>query len=273
MRATARQDVHGSSRHRRAAFGRFVGEVRVPPAPLTFGRLFGEVALEMRVLVLAGVPFGVVVAGLGSRLAMLVLRLTSPDSVRGVLSDDGFEIGRVTLSGTYNLLGLGATVGVLGAGLYRMVAPWLLGPQWFRHVTVGLGCGAVVGSMLLHSDGIDFHVLTPTWLAMGLFIALPFVFGACIGPVVERVGRPGSWTAEGRHGWVVAAALLIAFPTTLFAFVFVVPLVVVVVAVRDVEPVRRLRAAPAYGLVVRGLWLGTAILGLIALVEDVTAIT
>jgi hypothetical protein len=72
----------------------------------------------MWVVVMAGIPTGVVVAGVGSRLAMLLLRLTSSSSVGGVSSDDGFEIGRFTLGGTYNLLLLGAAVGVIGAVAY-----------------------------------------------------------------------------------------------------------------------------------------------------------
>ena len=47
---------------------------------------------------------------------MLVLRLTSSRFTRGVVSDDGFVIGRDALGGTYNLLVLGAVVGVIGAG-------------------------------------------------------------------------------------------------------------------------------------------------------------
>ena len=153
-----------------------------PPASVC-----GEVSERLWVLIVAGIPTGVLVAGVGSRLAMLVLRLTSPDEVVGVTSDDGFEIGRFTLGGTFNLLMLGATVGVIGAAAYRAVAPWLLGPTWFRRCTVAAGTGAVVGSMLIHAGGIDFRVLTPTWLAVGLFVALPALFGAVIGVVVDRV--------------------------------------------------------------------------------------
>src|SRR6476660_3821704 len=90
-----------------------------------------ELLETLRIVVVAGLSVGIVVIGLGSRLAMLLLRLTSPDSVIGVTSDDGFEIGRVTLAGTYNLLLIGATVGFIGAVAYVAVAPWLLGPTWF----------------------------------------------------------------------------------------------------------------------------------------------
>ena len=55
---------------------------------------------QVRSLVVAGISTGVVVVGVGSRLAMFVLRLTSPDNAHGVVNDDGFVIGQVTLSGT-----------------------------------------------------------------------------------------------------------------------------------------------------------------------------
>jgi hypothetical protein len=119
----------------------------------------------LRVLVVAGVSVGIVVIGLGSRLAMFALRLTSPDDVVGVVSDEGFLIGRITLSGTYNLLVIGAAVGVIGAAACVAVAPWLIGPNWFRRLTVGLTAGALVGSLLIHSDGKDFTALGPLWLA------------------------------------------------------------------------------------------------------------
>src|SRR6266540_187718 len=80
------------------------------------------VLAEMRVLIVGGVPVGVLIAGVGSRLAMLLLRLTSSHRVRGRLSDDGFVIGRVSLAGTYNLMVLGAAVGIIGAACYRLVA-------------------------------------------------------------------------------------------------------------------------------------------------------
>ncbi|MBT8242034.1 MAG: hypothetical protein KJN63_12490, partial [Acidimicrobiia bacterium] len=170
----------------------------------------GEIGERLWVLIVAGIPIGVVVAGAGSRLAMYVLRLTSPDTVRGRISDDGFEIGRFTLSGTYNLLVLGAAVGVVGAAAYRSVAPWLLGPVWFRRFTVAAASGAVVGSMLVHADGIDFHVLEPLWLAVGLFVALPAAFGAAIAMGVDRVAERG--VRHGWRGWVLPVLLVVGFP-------------------------------------------------------------
>ena len=115
-----------------------------------------EYADLVRVVVLVGVPVGALAIGLGGRLAMLLLRLTSPSDVIGVTSDDGFEIGRFTLAGTYNLVNVGVAVGLIGALACVAVSPWLIGPAWFRATTVGLTAGALVGSMIIHADGVDF---------------------------------------------------------------------------------------------------------------------
>jgi hypothetical protein len=232
----------------------------------------GEVLERFRVLVVAGISVGALVVGVGSRLAMFVLRLTSPDQVRGRTSDDGFIIGRFTLSGSYNLLLLGAAIGIIGAAAYRAVAPWLLGPTWFRRFTTAAASGAVVGSMLVHADGIDFQLLKPLWLAIGLFVALPAVFAIAIGVAVDRVAAPDSWTTVGRRRWVLPVLLIAAFPPALF--ILVPALLVLSVWV----PARRSLSAAGdvpwvLGLAVRGVWLAIAVGGIVALMGDIGDLT
>lgn len=230
-----------------------------------------DIGEALRVLVVAGIPVGVLVAGIGSRLAMLLLRLTSTD-VTGIESDDGFTIGEVTLSGTYNLLIIGAAVGIIGAGAYQWVRPWLLGPTWFRRLTLGAGAGAVVGSLLIHADGIDFVVLTPTWLAIGLFIALPALFGVLIGPAVDRVEQPTSWTARRRTRWLLPILLVAAFPPSLTLLAVAAVIVAVWFAVRSAAFVEWIREARWFGYAIRAFWLFIAVAGLMALVGDVNDI-
>ena len=239
---------------------------------MTTSRFTRDLGEGLRLLVVAGIPVGVVVAGIGGRLAMLLLRLTSPDAVRGVQSDDDFTIGQVTLAGTYNLLLLGAAIGIIGAAVYQWVRPWLLGPWWFRRLTVALGSGVVVGSLLVHADGIDFVVLEPTWLAIGLFIALPAVFGLAIGSAVDRIGRPESWSTRGWKRWVLPFMLVALFPPVLFVLVLATAVLAVWLMIRPLEAVDWLRASTGNGVVVRALWLGIAVLGLVALRNDITAI-
>lgn len=65
----------------------------------------------------AGGAGGALVGGVGGRLAMFLLRLTSDSAVRGLESDDGFVIGRFDLVSTLSLLVLttvlGASVGLI----------------------------------------------------------------------------------------------------------------------------------------------------------------
>jgi len=227
---------------------------------------------ELVLLALAGISTGVVVAGVGSRLAMLILRLTSHPRVIGVQSDDDFTIGRFTLSGTYNLLLLGAAFGVIGAAVYQWVRPWLIGPQWFRYVTVGVACGSVVGSMLIHADGIDFRALTPTWFAIGLFVALPFLFGLAICWTVDRLDRDGSFARRGRARWIVAGILAVLFPITLILLGIALLVLIAWVPARDAWHAEGNSPPAALTFIVRGVWLGIAVLGLIALVNDIREI-
>ena len=229
---------------------------------------YGEELIELlRICVVAGVPVGILVIGLGSRLAMFVLRVTSPDYVVGMTSDDGFEIGRITLSGTYQLLALGALVGVIGALAYVAVAPWLIGPGWFRRLTVGVTAGALVGSLVIVPGGIDFTFLEPTWLAVALFVGLPVVSGMVLTLAVDVVAAPESWTVRGRTAWLLPVILLALVPPA----ALVIAPVFLVVAV--LLPLRRLFFAPLFGsrlgrLAVRAAFFLIPVLSFMALGQD-----
>jgi hypothetical protein len=235
--------------------------------------LASTVAEQLRVLIVAGISVGALVAGLGSRLAMLALRLTSPDTVIGVQSDDDFTIGRFTLSGTYNLLLLGAVVGILGVVVYQCVSPWLIGPRWFRRFTIAAAAGAVVGSMLIHSDGIDFRLLTPKWFAIALFILLPALFAAAIGVSVDWVSSARSRSTRDRRRWIVPIVCVGLFPPTLILLAMCACVYLAWVAARDHIGLQRVIGTRAGGYLVRACWLAVATIGLVALIGDVRALS
>jgi hypothetical protein len=124
--------------------------------------------------------------------------------------------------------------------------------------------------MLIHADGIDFRVLEPTWLAIGLFVAFPALFGAIIGAVVDRVSAAPA--PPGWRRWGVPILLVAAFPST------IVMVGIAAVALAAWVPVRRGLYStgglpqPA-GLGIRAVWLLIALAGLAALVGDVRALT
>jgi hypothetical protein len=198
---------------------------------------------------------------------MLILRLTSPDHVKGVTSDDGFTIGQVTLGGTYNLIVIGAAVGVIGAAAYVAVRRWLVGPLWLRRASVGATSGVLVGSMLVHADGVDFTVLEPLWLAVSLFVLLPVVVGVALAVVVDRVSSPDSWTARGRARWALPVALVILVAP---AIAVIAPVVLVMAGLLIVaRALRQPLDDSALGrMAVRAGFAVIPALGLIALGQD-----
>lgn len=231
---------------------------------------YGEELLELlRIATVAGVSVGILVIGLGSRLAMLVLRITSPHYVVGMESDDGFEIGRLTLSGSYQLLALGAVVGVIGALGYVAVAPWLIGPGWFRRLTVGLTAGALVGSLVIVPGGVDLTFLQPTWLAVALFVGLPVVTGIAMTVVVDLVASPASWTGRGRTAWMLPVVLLVMVPPAILALLPVAAIVAALLPVRRsyLLPLLRSRSGT---LAVRSAFLVIPVLSFMSLGQDLT---
>jgi hypothetical protein len=193
----------------------------------------------------AGALAGFVVGGIGGRLAMLLLRLTSPEDVLGVTSDDGFEIGVVSAD-TFQLLlataMLGGINGVLYAAVRTALPERLRLPLWVA-LAVTLG-----GATIVHEEGVDFTLLEPAGLAIALFVVLPGVAAAPVVLLVERWGDGEPWASRRLTLGVCLAALAGTFALGVAAIVAAGAL-----AVRQVglgEPVRALgKVAVQLGLV------------------------
>ena len=152
-------------------------------------------ARRLGAITAVGVVLGVLVGGVGGRLAMLLLARLNP-LASGVTSDDGFTIGQFTVADTLNLLLAGAFLGLLGAGSYALVRGLLIGPRWFQVLSISLGPATVVGAAIVHTDGVDFQLLHPTWLAIALFVAIPALYCALLTLIVEPLLREDSWWAR-----------------------------------------------------------------------------
>ena len=164
-----------------------------------------------------GAAAGLVWGGIGGRIAMRVVLLTSDEHVRGLTSDDGFEIG--TFSGaTIVLLILTTIVGGMAGfvvGIIRMVAS---GPTWVVAVGTSLAAASIAGSIIVHTDGVDFRLLDPLWLAVGLFVLIPGLWGATVVFVTEGLlhshhgtGLPTPVNRRywGATGWIFLVAITI----------------------------------------------------------------
>jgi hypothetical protein len=169
-------------------------------------------ARTLSVLTLVGGACGAFVVGILGRLAMLLLAALNP-AATGVTSDDGFVMGQFTLSGSAQLALAGMEFGVIGAAFYVAVRGLLIGPPWFRLLSISLGPAVVTGAIVVHTDGVDFQILDPVWLATALFIALPAAYVALLHLLGERVldrwRPPKTLVAIGFAPWVLL------FPVTL----------------------------------------------------------
>jgi hypothetical protein len=148
--------------------------------------------------VAGGFITGLAIGGVGGRLAMLVLRLTSDPSLHGATTDDGFTIGVVSGETSF-LLGTTALIGALGGVLYLIGRGWF--PERARPWASAGVFGAAGAAFAIRPDGLDFTLLSPLWLAIAMFIALPVAYGVALSWLVERFltrnafGRPGALVA------------------------------------------------------------------------------
>jgi hypothetical protein len=157
-------------------------------------------------IVAAGLGVGVLVGGVLGRLLMYVL-IRLNDGARGLVSDDGFEMGRFTLSGSLNLVVVGATLGAVGGVVYAGARHLTFGPEWWRLTSIVLGAALPVGALGVHTDGVDFRVLDPPELAVAFFVLLPGLYGLLLRLIVEpRLPPPApSWQRLEILRWVLRA--------------------------------------------------------------------
>jgi hypothetical protein len=155
----------------------------------------------------AGAVTGLVVGGIWGRIFMFVLASLNPEE-HGLDTDDGFEMGQVTVGGTINLLTAGMALGAIGGLVFLAVRGLRFGPPWFRTATIALGSVLVIGPMMVHTDGVDFNRLQPIWLAVVMTLSVPLLSALLVtwlgdrwlgdGPTVwQRVPPAVPWVARG----------------------------------------------------------------------------
>jgi hypothetical protein len=208
----------------------------------------------------AGGFAGFLIGGVCGRLAMLILRLTSDDFVRGAESDDGFTIGRFSLA-TGFLLIITAALGSIAAVAYMGVRP-ALPARWRRAIWATL-CGAIGGAAIVHGDGIDFNLLEPRALAIAMFIAIPAAGGWLMAYFIDR-WQP--WWAKNRRKTAIAS---VAVAPVALAGVGIVPgaVIVATAVIAVLAQVGMVRSIVTHVAVRGAVCLGLGALTVLALVD------
>jgi hypothetical protein len=138
---------------------------------------------------------------------MSILAGLNPED-HGTKTDDGFAVGQVTMGGTIGLLTTAIVIGALGGLIFLGLRGLRFGPTWFRTLSIAAGATIVVGSLLVHSEGIDFSRLEPIGLAVAMTLSMPLLYALGVtwlgdrwlgpGPTVwERVPVAVPWVARG----------------------------------------------------------------------------
>lgn len=191
-------------------------------APPTWSVTVATTARRLAAVTAAGALSGLLVGGVGGRLAMMLLAGLNPDAT-GVTSDDGFTIGQLT-GASADLLITATLLGLFGAGVYFVLRGLMIGPRWFQILSISVGPAVVVGSQIVHTDGVDFTLLEPALLAIALFVLIPGVYAALLTVVAE------SWMADDgpfarAPGWLALLPLLLWIPLAPLLAVLVMGLI------------------------------------------------
>lgn len=223
-----------------------------------------DLARKLGAASLAGLAAGFAIGGVGGRLAMFVLRLTSPDSLRGVATDDGFDIGSFTTD-TIGFVVFAAVAGALFAVPYLVVRWWL--PERRRPIQAAVFFGLVGGAAVIEPGGVDFTFIDPQVLAIVLFIALPAVYGVAMAVGTEwLLDRPDRYR---RARYLALIPLLVGGPLLV---AIIVVLAAAVLAGRHWAELAVAIRGPVVTWGVRIVLLSGMALGLRQLLSDVTEI-
>ena len=215
----------------------------------------------------AGGLLGLLVGGVGGRLAMMLLAQLNPD-VTGRESDDGFTMGQFT-DATFNLLIIATLIGVVGGAVYFVLRGLMVGPRWFQILSISVGPAVVVGSQIVTTDGIDF-TLDPALLAIAMFVLIPGLYAALLTVLAER------WLADdGPFAraplWLAVVPLLLWSPIAPVLGLLVLGLVAFE-AVRRSDRGAAVLAQPVLAQMARAALVLVFALALVDLVGDVNTV-
>ncbi|HET7690023.1 MAG TPA: hypothetical protein VFK41_06580 [Nocardioidaceae bacterium] len=153
---------------------------------------------------------GILWIGVGSRIAMAIIAAKN-EHATGLTSDDGFTIGQFTLENSLNLMVAGIGIGTLGGILYVALRGLRVGPGWFQLLSITLAPAVVGLSMLVHPDGVDFTVLQPPVLTIGLFAVIAWGYTLTVALLSEWFLAPGGLAERGPR-WFLVLGVLPAIP-------------------------------------------------------------
>ncbi|MFL5761732.1 MAG: hypothetical protein ACJ789_18655 [Thermomicrobiales bacterium] len=157
-----------------------------------------RIAVLIGIGLLAGLVAGFVAGGLGSRVAMRIVALIAGHEHYGEVTDADEIVGKITGDGTAFLVLAGTFLGVLSGFLYLAVRRWMPGSGIWKGLAFGGVLLLLFGSVIIDGGNPDFRRFVPSYLSVGLFASLFFLYGLIASAIVERLDRGGGSPPRGR---------------------------------------------------------------------------
>ena len=184
--------------------------VQTEPDLVTAWR-FGEILRDIARGGIGGLAVGVVVGGLGGRVAMRLIALLTPEAT-GSSTENGNRIGDITLGGSFGLIVFaGLFVGIFVAVIWVVVSPWLprsLGLRVLAAVPLAIALGAFG---VVQGSNPDFLVLGYDPIVLLVLLGLVGLVGASMAVVDawldRRLPRPRSSVGQASGIYIVIALL------------------------------------------------------------------
>lgn len=135
----------------------------------------------------SGLVSGLVMAGMGGRLAMRILGATSP-SAQGRMTEADQIVGEITIDGSIGfILFFGAAVGLLSGVIFMLIRRWLPPGRW-RGFTFGAMLLILFATRIepLRPNNEDFDIVGPGWLSIIVFLAIGLGHGMLLAALAGR---------------------------------------------------------------------------------------
>lgn len=202
------------------AIWRWGGEEVRPPwtdqdgPPSSVGESIKRYLWYLTVGVTAGAVSGLIMAGVGGRLAMRILAATASDDVQGRITEANEIVGEITLGGSLGFIVFtGLLVGFPSGVGFLLLRRWLP-----RRLIGGLTFGALLLVLFstrldpLRQDNVDFDLVGPGWLAVAIFIAMGLGHGMLLAAFAGRFSRTLPLISKDRKAVLRYLPLVILLP-------------------------------------------------------------
>jgi hypothetical protein len=140
--------------------------------------------LRLAWMVAAGFAGGFA-AGVISRLAMRLAGVLTVDRNRFMLTENGNQVGKITLDGTLFLGMLTGALGIVTILLYVLLRNRLPFTGWQRSLGFSVMLLAVFGYVLMDPTNEDYHLFGPAWLNVATFSSLYIYLGFFTSQIYE----------------------------------------------------------------------------------------